>query len=109
MINFIGECLAMLFVALVGIITIINFNNYQKATTLIKLSGIINILSFIILIIIISFLHNQAPIITAFLLLTIWIAAILHGYGQGKINWLHHIFRGLIIIILIALMFEPWI
>ncbi|MGQ2375315.1 hypothetical protein [Companilactobacillus zhachilii] len=109
MINFIGECLAMLFIALIGIITIINFNSYQKATTLIKLSGIINILSFLTLIITIIFLNNHAPIITTFLLVATWIAAILHGYGQRKINWSHHIARALIIIVLIVLMFEPWI
>lgn len=109
MINFIAMCLATLFIGLMGIISILNFSSYTKANTSIKLSGFLNIASLIILVITLLSFHSQIYLVETALLLVIWFAAVLHGYGQGKIHWSHHLVRFLVIIFLISMMFEPWI
>jgi len=107
MINLIGLSLAMLFIALMWIVTLLNISSYKKGNALIKISGILNILSLFVLAISLIAFRGAIYWITAILLIIIWLSALLHGVAQGKVNWPHHLVRAVIIIILLIMMFIP--
>ncbi len=108
MINLIGLCLAILFIVLMGVVSILNIPSYRKKNNLMKFSGFLNILSLVILLITIIIFRSKIYPVTAILLPIIWSAALVHGFAQKKINWSHHLIRTVIIVILLVTMLGPW-
>lgn len=108
MINLIGLCLAILFIVLMGVVSILNIPSYRKKNNLMKFSGFLNILSLVILLITIIIFRSKIYPMTAILLPIIWSAALVHGFAQKKINWSHHLIRTVIIVILLVTMLGPW-
>ncbi|MFC6177760.1 hypothetical protein ACFQAV_13165 [Companilactobacillus huachuanensis] len=107
-INLIGLGLAILFIVLIGVVTILNIPNYRKENNLIKFSAFLNILSLVILLITPIIFRSKIYLVTAILLPIIWLAALFYGFAQKKINWPHHLIRATINVILLVMMLGPW-
>lgn len=103
MAQIIGEYGLLGFISIVGIVTIVNGSSYRKESLWLQLSGWLNVSCLLIGWLSFFLLRSLFSDIIAVLAGIIWLAALEHGWGMGRIHWQHHVARLAVLLILVSL------
>ncbi|WP_143463401.1 hypothetical protein [Levilactobacillus enshiensis] len=93
MVRFIGIGLILVYLTLMGGVTLLNWRSYRQSRRLVRVTGMANIFCLILAWLTVFFFRLAFVWVGPLLLLVVVGAAMLHGKALNDFHWSHHIGR----------------